>query len=179
VELKDWILICTSVFNSLVFGGTLWWGVAQYKSQRKHSFNDGLQANRSRLTEAYMAWHAALLSSPENIRIASSLMRRGHNALGGERGLVTPDQTHAVHLLYMLLNALFLEWNYRNLYSLDKAELDQTIDHALDGIINNPNPEYRDIADNFENIFDDFPSVFRIKISERINELRSRAVRSP
>jgi hypothetical protein len=180
VEPKDWVVLCTAVFNSLVFAGTLFWGVAQYNRQRKHSFEDGKQANRSRLTEAYMAWHAALLSSPENIRIASSLIRRGYHVLGHGRSHVSLEQTHAVHLLYMLLNSLFLEWNYRNAYSPEEmSELDRTIDHSLVGIINNPNPEFRDIVDNFERVFDDFPVGFRVKISERIKELRDRSARSP
>jgi hypothetical protein len=179
METKDFVIVSTSVFNSLVYASTLIWAVTQYKRQRKHSFDDGMQANRSRLTEAYMSWHAAILSSQENIKLASSLIRRGHHVLGHGRNHVTVDQTHAVHILYMMLNALFLEWNYRRSYKLPIEELDRTIDHGIIGIINNTNPEFKEIVDNFDRVFEDFPSDFRWKIQERIKELRDRAARAP
>jgi hypothetical protein len=172
VELKDLVQICTSLVNSTVFVGTLVWGIDQYRRQRRNNFEEGKQANRSRLTEAYMAWHAAVLSTRENVGISASLIRRAHHVLGHGRGHVTSEQTHAVHILYMMLNALYLEWEYRKSYSLPLEEFDRTVDHAIVGIINNPNPEFEDIVNNFERVFDDFSPDFRSRIATRIKELR-------
>lgn len=174
---KDWIFLIPSTIQAVVVIISVVWAVILYKKQKQDSFEAAKQANRSRLTEAYMTWHAAVLTSEDNIKIASGLIRRAHHVLG-RREKVSVDQTHAVHILYLMLNAMFLEWNYRNAYKLDLREFDRTVDHAINGIVNNPDPDYRDIADNFEAVFDDFPEDFKSRIASRLREMRAQKSRS-
>src|ERR1700744_5228997 len=77
------------------------------------------QENRSRLTEAYMRVHAYILSSQENIDLMEGLLRRGHNYVDLTRH---GEMTRAIELIYLKLNAFFLEWNYRKTYVLDMKE---------------------------------------------------------
>ena len=148
-----WVQIVTSVSNSIVFIIGAVWAILLYQNQKNDNFEAGKQANRSRLTEAYMNWHAAILSERTNVAIISALLRRASHVLERESGKpITVDQTYAIHILYMMLNALYLEFDYRNLYKLPMTELDRTVDHAVNGLVSNPTKDFRDIIDNFDEV---------------------------
>jgi hypothetical protein len=59
------------------------------------------QANRSRLTEAYMNAHAYILQNPDNVGTAERLIRRGAGYVQFDR---EGGITRAIELLYLKLN---------------------------------------------------------------------------
>jgi len=127
------------------------------------------QANRSRLTEVYMSVHAHILRmEPSNVPLLEQMIRRGQGYVK-----LTGDghMTVAIELLYMKLNAFFLEWHYRKLYG-DMGELDRTIDHAMRGLATNPDPKFEPFVTNFCEIFADFPDEFRFKVYDRLISIR-------
>nr|WP_294511400.1 hypothetical protein [uncultured Rhodopila sp.] len=95
--IKDWFQIGANVFQALgIFGiiATIW----IYRHQSEAGRKSEMQANRSRLTEAYMSVHAAILSQPANINIAAKLIRRGYDVFGDQR---LDEMTVAIELMYL------------------------------------------------------------------------------
>ena len=127
------------------------------------------QANRSRLTEAYMSVHAHILrmNSP-TINLVEQMIKRGEGYVDLTRH---GEMTAAIEILYMKLNAFFLEWHYRNLYG-DMDELDKTFDHAMRGLAKNSDPRFKPFVEHFDKIFADFPDAFRYKIHDRLIAMR-------
>ena len=172
MEIKDWVISAITLLNTLVVGIGVIWAVILYRRQKIDAFEASKQQNRALLTSAYMKWHEAILASDDNIRMSSRLIRRSHNVLARGRERLDPDQCHAIHIMYMLLNVIYLEWTYRDTYLLSLSELDKTVEYSLRGLVDNPDSEIKDIADNFSVVFGDFPEEFNRYISGRLDSMR-------
>ena len=136
------------------------------------------QANRSRLTEAYMSWHHTILRNDKKTILSGKMMRRGHALVRDEHEEILEERAREVHLLCLLLNTLFLEWNYRSTYDEQRPdgfpELNATIDNLLTGLVVNSHQHYREMIDRFDKVFPDFPPDFIDLISYRIAIIRER-----
>ena len=87
-----------------------------YRHQSRKISASEKQANRARLTEAYMNWHHTILGNDENTKLSGKMMRRGH-ALEKDHSVdISQERAREIHMLCLLLNTLFLECNYRNTY---------------------------------------------------------------
>ena len=115
-----------------------------YKHQSKKIFASEKQANRARLTEAYMNWHHTVLGNDKNTILSGKMMRRGHVLVKDEHVEIHEESARGVHLLCLLLNTIFLEWNYSLM--MDKVDL----------------------------IFPDFPDEFITFIKWHVSEIRKR-----
>jgi hypothetical protein len=176
MTLFNWVQMITSVIQavgSLSIVVVFW----MYKNQRKAALESERQANRARLTEAYMTYHRAIVSDKDNIRIYARMIRRGYDVFDPQSSEFE-DATRAIELLYLRLNAFFLEWSYRNAYSLDsnndQNEFLRTFDHAMKGLVTNDDPQSRLIVANFEHLFEDFPRKFMTLICSRLRDLKKR-----
>ena len=139
-----------------------------YRKQTHDTIESEKQAHRARLTETYMRWHSEILKCDKNIEIAKMCLPSLTNT--------TLDTEHGrkIQILFMLLNAMFLEWNYRKTYKEDINEFYKSMDITLGGLATSPNPEYRQIVDDFSEIFGVFPDDFTDALSNRLLELRKK-----
>jgi hypothetical protein len=150
-----------------------------YLHQRKASLASERQANRARLTEAYMLWHSEVLKI-ENSSMAANMMRRSHGILARGDVSLSIEDVRRLHYLYLLLNALFLEWNYRNTYyPKDKVKegFYATVRTALHGLATNPLPEYKRFVTHFRELFSDFPEDFKDAIWKTIEQCQKDELR--
>jgi hypothetical protein len=170
--MKDWIALIPGSVSALTLIASVVWALVQYRKQRRDAFVEGRQANRSRLTEAYMNWHQMVLSSEKNIEVSAKYIRIGYDIIGRD-GQLTVHQASYIHLIYSLLNALYLEWNYRKTYMPNHmTEFNKTVDHILSGMVGNLDPAFKRIMDNFGVVFFDFDEEFKNVIRERIDAVR-------
>jgi hypothetical protein len=142
-----------------------------YKRQKRDAFIAGRQANRSRVTEAYMRWHAEVLHSDKNTEVAAGMLRRGYRVLAKGDTLYA-QQAREFHMLYLLLNSLFLEWRFRISYDLPLEDFHLSVDGALEGLATNPDARYRLMSDNLWSLCPGFPMEFRSEIDQRIRMMR-------
>jgi mRNA-degrading endonuclease YafQ of YafQ-DinJ toxin-antitoxin module len=181
--MKDIVQTIAAVFQGLG-SFSIVVGILIYRHQRKTALESEArqrslalqserQANRSRLTEAYMNVHAYILHSQENIKLIEELLRRGHDYVELRNG----EMTRAIELIYLKLNAFYLEWNYRNTYDQDLNEFYKTFDHAMRGFATTTDKNFEKIVEHFADIFSDFPNKFLEDIVGRLNSLRDRPVK--
>lgn len=155
--LKDTIQIVVGIFQAFGSFGivvTLW----IYYRNRTQAFESAMQANRARVTEAYMAWNRAMLLNNHNTRVSGELLRRFHHVF--EKEELSDDESRAVHMLYLLVNALFLEWTYRETYKLDKAKFFDTVENTLGGFFTNRRSKYAMLPGKFREMFVGFDDRF-------------------
>ena len=146
-----------------------------------------------------MNWHHTILGMVENTRLSGTMMRRGHAMAKGYKENIGEERAREIHMLCLLLNTLFLEWNYRNTYDkkpkdiykkltgflrtgtwteydknalVEFTGLNATIDNLLTGVVINNNPFYPEMMDNLRRIFPDFPNDFTTLVESRIKEIR-------
>lgn len=165
---KDLFYVFQSLSVSISAGAALF----IYNRQKKDASIAGRQANRSRVTEAYMRWHAEVLHSKKNTEAAARMLRRGYKVLA-KGGALYEQQAREFHMLYMFLNSLFLEWGFRISYDQPLEDFHLSVDAALEGLATNPAVEYRLIADNLWALCPGFPMEFRSEIDQRIRMMRA------
>jgi hypothetical protein len=167
---KDLLYVFQSLSVSVSAGAAFF----IYKRQKKDASIAGRQANRARVTEAYMRWHAEVLHSEKNTEAAARMLRRGYKVLA-KGDTLSEQQAREFHMLYMLLNSLFLEWGFRISYDQPLEDFYLSVDAALEGLATNPAAEYRLIADNLWALCPGFPMEFRSEIDQRIRMMRAPA----
>jgi hypothetical protein len=136
------------------------------------------QANRARLTEAYMGWHRAILGNDKNTILSGKMMRRGHALVRDEYEDISEERAREIHIFCLLLNTLFLEWNYRITYDRkvdgNFQALNATIDNILTGMVINSDRHYSQMVANLRKVFPDFPDDFTNLIEGRVEIIRQR-----
>jgi hypothetical protein len=140
-----------------------------YYNQRQTTLESERQANRARVTEAYMLWNRTVLLNEKNTNVSGDMLRRAHTILDKAKGILKKDEDkgRAVHILYLLMNALFLEWNYRFTYSLPMPDFYRTVDNTLGGLFRSDDEDYKLIVKDFELMFDGFDKRFTYAIMDK------------
>ena len=113
-----------------------------------------------------MRWHSEVLTKSNNLELVNQMLRRSYRVTGQDDPKDI-ETTRQIHLMYMLLNTLFLDWNYcrtypsrRFLWRRDMSSFTKTVKGSLKAISEHPDEKYRYIINDFENIFFDFPPEF-------------------
>jgi len=160
-----------------------------YIWQKTSAAKSEKQANRSRLTEAYMNVSAHVLSNNETISVATDLFNRGIEKFDHKSN--KRDTIIAIEILQLKLSALYLEWNYRKTYPEptknlvtdirnrfrtpskfitikndlqknyeDDDDFKKTFDGTMRGFAHNGDPNCRKIIANLDDIFPGYPAEF-------------------
>ncbi len=125
--------------------------------QKRRSFLSEKQANHARLIETYMRWHAEVLNNDNNLEFVNSVLLRSQRIAGRDDRNITRQ----VHMMYMILNVLFLDWQHCRIYDRrGMRSFERTVSNTMAGIAENSAEEYRYLFVDFENIFSDYPAKF-------------------
>ncbi len=185
MDVPDWLQDFAAAATALTIVVT----IILYVWQKTSAAKSEKQANRSRLTEAYMNVSAHVLSNNETISVASDLFNRGIEKFDQKSN--KRETIIAIEILQLKLSALYLEWNYRKTYpestqdliadirqefrkilkllgiknDLPKVDEDdddfkKTFDGTMRGFAHNGDPNCRKIIANLEEIFPGYPAEF-------------------
>ncbi len=154
MDVPVWLQIASDIGEAIA-GLSVITAVIIYVWQKDFATKSEKQANRSRLTEAYMNVNAYVLSNDETIDVANALFNRGIEALDTTRN--SRETTIAIEIFHLKLNALFLEWNYRKTYPENSTNLRAEIYYKLKNFLNrnavNPQGTLVTAPDEFEKTF--------------------------
>jgi hypothetical protein len=154
----DWFKII-SVLGSLGFVATATVATIIFVQQRRDAGRAARREVRVRLSQVYMTYHAELLRSQSNIDRARELFYPDYNA----------DQTAKILFTYLWLNASHLEWQFVQHFGHPRSAFRETVDGMFGRLVKHASSQNQFLLNDFEDLFSDFPSDFRVEMKNCID----------
>jgi hypothetical protein len=116
--------------------------------------HDNRREVRARLSMAYMTYHAEILKSETSRRVVRELFYRDFS----------PEDAEKLVFMYMLLNAVYLEWNFTLHFGHPREAFRRSISGMFGRFARDPSPASKFLLDRFHELFFDFPEDFRNEV---------------
>lgn len=129
-----------------------------YRFQR-HDGREAVQREvRARLQTSYANFHAQVMNSKHMLAVSSNLLWRDYSEAQAEQ----------IHYLYLMLNALHLEWHCCKEHGHDRSAFMATLDALVGRLARNDREETRFLIDKIDILFSDFPADFMEEVKKCI-----------